>query len=93
LALICSGHEDWFENNGELLTGIVAHEHGMKKMGSITGVVNVGRFAEPQRESREFNGASVFLKGEVNVPTTPQRRLKSGLGEVVDFDEELVGAT
>ena len=65
----------------------------MKKMGSITGVVNVGRVAEPQREFLEFHGASLFLKAEVNVPTTPRRRLQSALGEVVDFDEEHVGAT
>jgi len=40
-----------FENNDELLISPVAHGDSMRKMGIITDrVVNVGGFAEPQRE-------------------------------------------
>ena len=54
-----------FENDGELLISPVAHEESMQKMGVITDhVVNVGSFAEPQREFLEFHRASVFLKRE-----------------------------
>lgn len=39
----------------------------MKKMGIITdGVVNVGGFAETQREFLEFHRTNAFLNGEVN---------------------------
>jgi len=56
-----------FENNGELLISPVAHEDSMRKMGIITDhVVNVGGFAEPQREFLEFHRTNVFLKREVN---------------------------
>jgi hypothetical protein len=56
-----------FENSGELLISPVAHEDSMKKMGIITDrVVNVGGFAEPQREFLEFHRTNVFLKREVN---------------------------
>jgi putative restriction endonuclease len=41
----------------------VAHEDSMKKMGIITDrVVNVGGFAEPQREFLELQRTNVFLK-------------------------------
>jgi hypothetical protein len=44
----------------------MAHEESMKKMGIITNrVVNVGSFAEPQKEFLEFHRANVFLKREV----------------------------
>jgi len=52
-----------FENNGELLISPVAHEDSMKKMGVITDrTVNVGSFAEPQREFLQFHRVNVFLK-------------------------------
>jgi putative restriction endonuclease len=55
-----------FENSGELLISPVAHEDSMKKMGVITDrVVNVGGFAEPQREFLKFHRDSVFLKREI----------------------------
>jgi hypothetical protein len=39
----------------------------MKKMGIITDrIVNVGGFAEPQKEFLEFHRTNVFLKREVN---------------------------
>jgi predicted restriction endonuclease len=56
-----------FENNGELLISPVAHGESLNKMGVITNrVVNVGGFAEPQREFLEFHRDSVFLKREVS---------------------------
>ncbi len=56
-----------FENSGELLISPVAHEDSMNKMGIITDrVVNVGGFAEPQREFLEFHRTKVFLKREIN---------------------------
>jgi hypothetical protein len=56
-----------FENSGELLISPVAHEDSLNKMGIITdSVVNVGGFAEPQKEFLEFHRDSVFLKREVN---------------------------
>jgi len=56
-----------FENNGELLISPVAHEDSLNKMGVTTDhVVNVGGFAEPQREFLEFHRTKVFLKREVN---------------------------
>ena len=56
-----------FENSGELLVSPVAHEDSLKKMGIITDrVVNVGGFAEAQREFLEFHRTSVFLKRESN---------------------------
>jgi hypothetical protein len=52
-----------FENNGELLISPVAHEDSIRKMGIVTDrVVNVGGFAEPQREFLEFHRGKVFLK-------------------------------
>jgi predicted restriction endonuclease len=52
-----------FEDNGELLVSPVAHEDSLNKMGIITDrVVNVGGFAEPQREFLEFHRGNVFLK-------------------------------
>jgi hypothetical protein len=52
-----------FENNGELLISPVAHKESMNKMGVITDhVVNVGSFADPQREFLEFHRDNVFLK-------------------------------
>lgn len=52
-----------FENNGELLISPVAHGESMKKMGINTErVVNVGSFAETQREFLEFHRDNVFLK-------------------------------
>jgi len=57
-----------FENSGELLISPVAHEESMNKMGIITDrVVNVGGFAEPQREFLEFHRTNVFLKREIRV--------------------------
>jgi putative restriction endonuclease len=54
-----------FENCGELLISPVAHEDSMNKMGIITNrVVNIGGFAEPQREFLEFHRSEVFLKSE-----------------------------
>jgi hypothetical protein len=45
----------------------VAHEDSLKKMGIITDrIVNVGGFAEPQREFLEFHRTKVFLKSESN---------------------------
>jgi putative restriction endonuclease len=56
-----------FENNGELLTSPVAHEESLNKMGVITNrVVNVGGFAEPQREFLEFHRSKVFLKRKMS---------------------------
>jgi putative restriction endonuclease len=52
-----------FENNGELLISPVAHGESLNKMGIVTErVVNVGTFAEPQREFLEFHRDNVFLK-------------------------------
>ena len=52
-----------FENSGELLISPVAHQESMNKMGIMTDrVVNVGGFAEPQREFLEFHRTNVFLK-------------------------------
>jgi putative restriction endonuclease len=49
-----------------LLVSPVAHEDSLKKMGIITDhVVNVGGFAEPQKELLEFHRTKVFLKREV----------------------------
>jgi putative restriction endonuclease len=54
-----------FENSGELLISPVAHEDSMRKMGVVTDrVVNVGGFAEPQREFLDFHRTNVFLKRE-----------------------------
>ena len=51
--------------DGELLISPVAHEDSLKKMGIITDrIVNVGGFAEPQREFLEFHRSKVFLKRE-----------------------------
>src|ERR1035437_3906109 len=51
-----------FENRGELLISPVAHEDSLNKMGIITNrIVNVGDFAEPQREFLEFHRTNVFL--------------------------------
>jgi len=56
-----------FENSGELLISPVAHGESLNKMGIITDrVVNVGGFAEPQKEFLEFHRTGVFLKREVN---------------------------
>jgi len=56
-----------FENNGELLVSPIAHADSMNKVGIITDrVVNVGGFAEPQREFLEFHRTNVFLKREVH---------------------------
>jgi putative restriction endonuclease len=56
-----------FENGGELLVSPVAHEGSLNKMGIITDrVINVGDFAEPQKEFLEFHRTNVFLKSEVN---------------------------
>jgi putative restriction endonuclease len=52
-----------FENSGELLISPVAHEESMNKMGVTTDhVINVGGFAEPQKEFLEFHRTKVFLK-------------------------------
>jgi putative restriction endonuclease len=57
-----------FENGGELLVSPVAHKDSLNKMGVITDhAVNVGRFAEPQKEFLEFHRTNVFLKREANV--------------------------
>jgi len=41
------------------------HEESMNKMGINTGrVINVGSFAEPQREFLEFHRTNVFLKSD-----------------------------
>lgn len=54
-----------FEDNGELLISPVAHGESLNKMGIVTKrVVNVGGFAQRQREFLEFHRASVFLKSE-----------------------------
>jgi len=54
-----------FEYSGELLISPVAHEGSMKKMGIVTDrVVNVGSFAQPQREFLEFHRDNVFLKSD-----------------------------
>ncbi len=51
-----------FENNGELLVSPVAHGESMKKMGVIVDrVVNVGGFANPQKEFLEFHRTNIFL--------------------------------
>lgn len=56
-----------FENGGELLVSPVAHKDSLNKMGIITDrVVNVGSFAEPQKEFLEFHRTKVFLKRETN---------------------------
>jgi putative restriction endonuclease len=56
-----------FENSGELLISPVAHEDSMKKMGIITNrVVNIGGFAEPQREFLQFHRTNVFLRRELD---------------------------
>ncbi len=56
-----------FENNGELLISPVAHTASLNKMGIVTNqVVNVGGFAEPQREFLEFHRAKVFLKRDIS---------------------------
>jgi hypothetical protein len=69
-------NERLFEGNGllltptvdhlfELLVSPVAHVESMNKMGIVTDrVLNVGGFAEPQREFLEFHRTSVFLKRE-----------------------------
>jgi len=55
-----------FENGGELLISPVAHEEDMRKVGIITDrVVNVGTFAEPQREFLEFHRDNLFLKSSL----------------------------
>ena len=55
-----------FENSGELLISPVAHEDSLNKMGIVTdSVIDVGGFAEPQREFLEFHRTNVFLKREV----------------------------
>ncbi|MFN7141762.1 MAG: HNH endonuclease [Limisphaerales bacterium] len=52
-----------FENNGELLISPVAHEDSLAKMGIATDrVVNVGKFAEPQKDFLNFHRNCVFLK-------------------------------
>ena len=52
-----------FENSGELLVSPVAHEESLNKMGIVTDhVVNVGGFANHQREFLEFHRSNVFLK-------------------------------
>jgi putative restriction endonuclease len=56
-----------FENNGELLISPVAHQESMNKMGVITNrIVNVGGFAEQQKEFLEFHRTKLFLKREVH---------------------------
>jgi len=56
-----------FEDKGTLLISPVAHEDSLKKMGITTDrVVNVGGFAEPQKEFLEFHRTNVFLKREVS---------------------------
>jgi putative restriction endonuclease len=56
-----------FENSGELLVSPVAHTDSLNKMGIVTNhIVNVGGFAEQQREFLEFHRTNVFLKSEVN---------------------------
>jgi putative restriction endonuclease len=58
-----------FENSGELLISPIAHQDSMKKMGIITDRdVNVGGFAEPQREFLEFHRTEVFLKSDGIIP-------------------------
>jgi hypothetical protein len=57
-----------FENSGELLISPVADQDSLNKMGIITDrVVNVGGFADPQREFLEFHRTKVFLKREISV--------------------------
>jgi hypothetical protein len=66
LALICSSHEDSFENNGELLTSAAAHEGSMKKIGIPTAcVVSVGGFAGPRRKLLEFHRTNGFSKRDL----------------------------
>ena len=72
-----------FENGGELLISSVAHEDSLKKMGIVTDrIVNVGGFAEPQREFLEFHRTSVSLKRHLprnyQVPVLRSRRKPSG---------------
>jgi putative restriction endonuclease len=56
-----------FEIGGELLLSPVARKDSLNKMGIITDrVVNVGGFAEPQKEFLEFHRTNVFLKRETN---------------------------
>lgn len=56
-----------FEDNGEMLTSPVAHEESLNKMGVATDrVVNVGGFAQSQREFLEFHRSKVFLKKGVS---------------------------
>jgi putative restriction endonuclease len=55
-----------FENSGELLVFPIAHLDSMKKMGIITDrTMNVGGFAEPQREFLEFHRAKVFFNERI----------------------------
>jgi putative restriction endonuclease len=57
-----------FENSGELLVSPVAHTDSLNKMGIVTDhTINVGGFAEPQREFLEFHRTNVFLKREVGI--------------------------
>ena len=57
-----------FENSGELLVSPVAHKESMSRMGIVMDrVVNVGGFAESQREYLDFHRARVFLKSAVKV--------------------------
>ena len=55
-----------FENNGELLISPVAHEESINKMGVVTNhIVNVGGFADSQKDFLEFHRTKVFLKRQV----------------------------
>jgi putative restriction endonuclease len=52
-----------FENNGELLISPVADQKSLKKMGIDTEcIINVGNFAQPQKNFLEFHRNNVFLK-------------------------------
>jgi hypothetical protein len=52
-----------FQNDGELMVSPVAHKESLNKMGVVTDrVVNVGGFADPQKEFLEFHRNSLFLK-------------------------------
>jgi hypothetical protein len=54
-----------FENNGELLVSPTAHKESLQKMGVATDrVVNVGGFADAQKEFLEFHRRSVFLQSQ-----------------------------
>ena len=56
-----------FEDSGELLISPVADEDSLNKMGIDTGrVIDVGQFAEPQRQFLEFHRTRVFLERERN---------------------------